>query len=308
MQITEYIEKRTSAGRIIDVRGLRYHVRTWPATGQPDGAPLPVLVMLHGWMDVSASFQFVVDAMTGGREVISLDWRGCGLTDHSGADCYWFLDLLGDLDAALDTLLPDQPFDLAGHSMGANVAMLFAGVRPGRVRRLVNLEGFGAPEIPADSAPTRYKGWLRELKEPASVRAFDSEDKVAERLRKTNPLLSPDKAAWLARHWARQRSDGSWEILGDPAHKRTNPMMHNPEEVLAIWRRITAPVLWVRGDQSPPPEFWGHGRCSVAEFARRLEHVQRVEKRLLPGAGHMLHHDQPGELGPLIDEFLGGST
>ena len=41
----------------VTVRGVKLHVRRW---GNPDA---PTLFMLHGWMDVSASFQFVVDAL-----------------------------------------------------------------------------------------------------------------------------------------------------------------------------------------------------------------------------------------------------
>ena len=30
--------------------------------------------------------------------------------------------------------------------------------------------------------------------------------------------------AWLATQWARPRADGRWELLGDPAHRRINPI------------------------------------------------------------------------------------
>ncbi|WP_347251177.1 alpha/beta fold hydrolase, partial [Zoogloea sp.] len=57
--------------------------------------------MLHGWMDVSASFQFIVDALASDWHVIAPDWRGFGRTEWRG-DAYWFPDYLGDLDAILD--------------------------------------------------------------------------------------------------------------------------------------------------------------------------------------------------------------
>jgi pimeloyl-ACP methyl ester carboxylesterase len=101
--------------------------------------------MVHGWMDVGASYQFVVDALTTDRWVVAPDWRGFGLTPSGGADSFWFPDYLADLDALLDLLSPDAPVDLVGHSMGGNVAMMYAGIRPERIRTLVNLEGFGLP-------------------------------------------------------------------------------------------------------------------------------------------------------------------
>ena len=86
---------RQSESHFPQVRGLRYHVRHWPAPGAPK------LVLLHGWMDVSASFQFMVDALRDPWDVYAPDWRGYGLTEWGRADCYWFPDYIADLDALL---------------------------------------------------------------------------------------------------------------------------------------------------------------------------------------------------------------
>ncbi len=71
-----------------------------------------------------------------------------GQTSTPQADHYVFADYLADLDMLLDHYAPGQAVDLVGHSMGGNVAMMYAGVRPERIRRLVNLEGFGMPATP----------------------------------------------------------------------------------------------------------------------------------------------------------------
>jgi pimeloyl-ACP methyl ester carboxylesterase len=103
--------------------------------------------MLHGWMDVAASFQFVVEALAGDWQVIAPDARGFGLSDwpvaRQGGGHYWYHDYLGDLDALVDHYAPTGEVNLVGHSMGANVVCMYAGVRPERVRRVVDLEGFG---------------------------------------------------------------------------------------------------------------------------------------------------------------------
>ena len=102
------------------------------------------MLLLHGWMDTGASFQFVVDCMADDSSCVALDWRGFGRTDWE-PNGYWFPNYLADLDALLDILSPNQPTHLVGHSMGGNVASLYAGVRPERVARLVNIEGSGCP-------------------------------------------------------------------------------------------------------------------------------------------------------------------
>jgi pimeloyl-ACP methyl ester carboxylesterase len=301
-----YVPRRTARSLFADLRGLRHHALLWgdPAMVTPARPPV---VMLHGWMDVAASFQFVVDAFAHDRFVVALDWRGFGLTDAAAGDSYWFPDYLADLDALLDCaafgLGPGQAVDLLGHSMGGNVVMLYAGVRPGRVRRLINLEGFGMPATRPEQAPERYVQWLDELKEPATLKTYDSVEAVAERLRRNNPRLPADKAAWLAPHWSRQRSDGTWAILGDPAHKRVNPVLSRLEETLACWQRIVAPLLWIEGDDTEVMRRWA-GRYTRDEFEARLAVVRSVERHTLSPAGHMLHHDQPVALAARLEAFL----
>ena len=297
-----YAPRRVARSEFVHVRGLNYHVNVWgdALLVTPER---PALVMVHGWMDVGASFQFVVDALADDRFVIAPDWRGFGLTDTPAADCYWFPDYLGDLDALLDALCPKQRIDLVGHSMGGNVAMIYSGVRPARIRRLVNLEGFGLPASKPEHAPRRYAQWLDELKEPASLRSYASLDAVAERLVKNNPRLSADKAAWLAGHWSQQRADGQWHILGDPAHKHTNPALYRKEEVLECWRLVEAPVLWVEGDETDMRKWWGN-RYPREDFEERLGVVPQVQRVLLTQCGHMLHHDQPEALARHMDAFL----
>jgi pimeloyl-ACP methyl ester carboxylesterase len=294
---------RESRPRRLVLRGLEHFLHEW---GEPSPAQ-PTLVMLHGWMDVGASFQFVVDALaaldTAPRHVIAPDWRGFGRSAASGSDCYWFPDYLGDLDALLDAVAPGRAVDLLGHSMGGNVVMSYAGVRPARVRRLVNLEGFGLPASRPAEAPARLARWLDELRQPVALRDYASVDEVAERLCKNNPRLRPDRAAWLARHWAAPDAAGRWRILGDPAHKRTNPVPYRVDEILAGWRAIEAPTLWVEGRASDPDRWWG-GRYTRDEFYTRLAVVPTQAREVLDDAGHMLHHDQPEALARLMQRFL----
>jgi pimeloyl-ACP methyl ester carboxylesterase len=300
-----YVVRRPARSLFVTVRGLRYHLLAWGDASMVTPGRPPLLLM-HGWMDVAASFQFMVDALATDRYVVAADWRGFGLSDDAGSDGYWFADYLGDLDALLDHPelgLAGAPVDLLGHSMGGNVVMLYAGIRPERIRRLVNLEGFGMPATVPEQAPKRYRQWLDELKEPAELRPYDSVDEVAQRLRKTNPLLPEDKAAWLAPHWSRQNDDGRWQILGDPAHKRVNPLLYRVDEVLACWKQIAAPLLWVQGDRTDLAKWWGH-RYPRSEFEARLATVAQVERHVLSPAGHMLHHDQPEALAQRLEAFL----
>ena len=287
-----------SRSEFVQLRGLKTHVRHW---GKP-GAPK--LFLLHGWMDVSASFQFMVDCLQRDWHVIAPDWRGFGLSQRVQSDCYWFADYLGDLDALLEHYAKDHPVDLIGHSMGGNVAGIYAGVRPQRVTRFVNLEGFGLPTTSPDMAPARYAKWLDELREPPVMRGYATASDVAARLMKTNPRIPSDRAEFLARYWAAANESGEWEILGDPAHKITNPTLYRIEEVLACWQQITAPVLWVEAANTDIWRWIGPTDQARAEIARRRACIPHAKTAVVKDAGHMLHHDQPEALAALVEEFL----
>ena len=301
--MTAYAARRPARSEFVAVRGLRYHVQVWgdPAAVTPER---PLLLMAHGWMDVGASFQFVVDALGTDRCIVAPDWRGFGLTEPpAGTDSYWYPDYLGDLDALLDHYAGDRPVDLLGHSMGGNIAMIYGGVRPARLRRLVNLEGFGLPSSTAAQAPTRYARWLDELRTTAGLRDYADLDAVARRLCANNPRLAPERATWLAPHWARRTPAGRWAILGDPAHKRINPQLYRVDEVLACWARIAAPVLWVEGRQTDIEKWWS-APYPRSEFEQRIATVARLERVVLDDAGHMVHHDQPEALARELARFL----
>lgn len=304
-----YQPHRPSRSAHVPLRTLRTHVRLW---GEPAPDRVP-LVLVHGWMDVSASWQFVVDALAHDHFVIAPDWRGYGLTEAPPVDSYCFADYLADLDFLLDHYAGDRPVHLVGHSMGGNVAMMYAGVRPARVRRLVNLEGFGSPESQAADAPRRYARWMDELKQlhrgNMALATYDSADGVARRLMKTNRRLPQDKADWLARQWAHEvpRSDGGtgseWRIRGDAAHKTIFAQAMRVDEVLALYRAITAPVLAVEASDDSL-SLWWKGRYTLDDYHARLREIADCRVLRIEDAGHMLHHDQPQAVARAIEQFL----
>jgi len=278
-----------------DVRGLRYHVRHWP------GNTARRVVLLHGWMDVSASFQFLVDALAGDWDVYAPDWRGYGLTDWGKSDCYWFPDYVADLDILLERIQPQAPIDLVGHSLGGNVACLYAGVRPPRVKRLANLEGFGMAVTQPAEAPKRYARWLDELHENGGFRPYPDFSALADRLQKNNPRLSRPRAEFLAQHWGRQLPDGRVLLRGDPSHKIVYPVLYRYEETRACWQQVTARVLWMDAAQS---DTLGRIGLTAEQHAERRAAFRDLRHVTVQNAGHMLHHDQPAEVARLLEEFL----
>jgi pimeloyl-ACP methyl ester carboxylesterase len=285
---------KASRSLTVPIRGLAYHVRVW---GEPHA---PKLFMLHGWMDVGASFQFLVDALERDWCVIAPDWRGFGQSAWC-ADGYWFADYIADLEALLDRFAPDEQARLVGHSLGGNVVNLYAGIRPDRVSRLVSLDGFGIPAEGSDGAPGKFAKWLDALRDPPTFAPYASMAAVADRLQKNNARLPRDKAEFLAAHWARTLPDGTAQLVSDPRHKLPFPTVYRMEEVLSVWSRVKAPVLWVSASESFVRKWLGQSEGGIEARMAALRDCRMIT---IAEAGHMLHHDQPRAVAAAIEPFL----
>ena len=287
----------------IPLRGLDHHVLTW---GDPRA---PKLFLLHGWMDVGASFQFLVDALAREWYAIAPDLRGYGRSAWQPQG-YWFPDYVADLEALLDVFAPGEPVNLVGHSLGGNIVMHYAGARPARVRTLVSLDGFGIPAEKPDVAPKKIAAWLDALTAKQEFAPYSGLAAVADRLQKNNPRLARDKAIFLAAHWAALAPDGTARLTSDPRHKLPFPTTYRLEEAFAVWRNIAAPVLWIAAAESNIPRWLDQhpegeaGTDTLAGVRRRLAHIPNGRLAVIPEAGHMLHHDQPAAVAAAIESFL----
>jgi pimeloyl-ACP methyl ester carboxylesterase len=291
-----YQPRRLPRHATMSLRGLSHHLTQW---GPDAAAPL---VFLHGWADTSDTFQFVVDAFAHDHSIVALDWRGFGRSSWQNGP-YWFPDYLADLDALLEQLSPQAPVTLVGHSMGGNIACLYAGVCPQRVARIVNLEGFGLSRTRPEQATERYRRWLEEQRRPPAFSTYPTLEHFAALLRRKNPRLTPPRAEFIAKVWSRSLPDGSCTVSADPAHKMVNPVLYRREEAEAVWRSAVAPTLLLLGGRS---EFRQHlGADGSDEYFRSI--FPQLTIVTLPEAGHMMHHEEPEAVAALIESFLAGS-
>lgn len=276
----------------LEIRGLSFQLYRWPGED-----PQP-LVFAHGWGDTGETFQFIVDELSSRHTIVAFDARGFGRTEWA-QDGYWFPDYLADLDALLDALSPHAPVDLLGHSMGGNVAMLYAGARPERVRRLMNLEGYGLPPLPADRAPGRYREWLDEIKAGSRFASYDTFEQLTTVLARRNPRTTADHLDFIARSWACER-DGRIELRSDPRHKRVNPVLYQRDQAEACWREIAAPVMFVVGALSDVAQRLSDA-ATAAHFKQQFRDLSLVT---IADAGHMMHHERPRAVAELIEQFF----
>lgn len=291
-----------SRSEFLDLNGVRLHIRRW---GRADA---PTLFLLHGWMDVSASWQFVVDALAREWNIVAPDWRGFGQSQWLNRP-YFFAEHMGDLVAIIERYAPDEAVRIAGHSMGGILGTLYAGIRPQRVQRLVSLEGMGIAPTTADMAPARYRQWLDELAQPPRMHVYPDRQAFARRLLKSDPYLSEERAEFLSRHLARigdgtnRQGEARHGVIwnGDPWHKATSPYLFRLEESMAIWREVACPVLWISGRQSWVVRDFA---ARPGDWEARRACFANLQESWIDNADHMLHHDQPEQVAALIEGWF----
>jgi pimeloyl-ACP methyl ester carboxylesterase len=283
--------RRVPWHEMVTLRGLRHRLTWW---GERSANPV---ILLHGWMDTGETWQFLVDCLPEDWSCVAPDWRGFGGTEWP-ADGYWFADYFADLEALLNLLCPGTPARLVGHSMGGNVATMYAGIRPRLVRWLVNVEGVGLRRSLPDAAPDRYAEWLDALREPLQARRYRSIEPVISFILSRNPAMTRERAQFLARAWTRPDGDGV-TMAFDPRHRRVSAMLFRREEAEACWRRIEAPVLLFLGGKSEVlSRISPDGGDEYFHSLYRDLSIVRV-----PEAGHMMHLEAPQLLARNIAGF-----
>jgi len=279
-----------SRSEFLRLRGLRYHIRRW------GDASLPKLFLTHGWLDVSATFQPLVEPLLSRWQVLLPDWRGFGYSEWP-QDGYWFFDYVADLEAVLDHYSADEPVLLAGHSMGAQVSSLYAGLRPARVRKLICLDGIGLPDSPLQRAPQRARDWLDQLRQPPRQKTYDSFEQLAARVRLQHAQLSAAQALFVARCWGQQDGHGRIRLCADPKHRLDGPTLYHAADAMEIWRQITAPTLFIDA---------GKSRRLLTNEERARQRTAFADHRVtvIENSGHMLHFDAPRETAGAMAAFF----
>jgi pimeloyl-ACP methyl ester carboxylesterase len=285
--IGKYQTSVTRRTRTMSIRGIEYCVNEW---GDEDA---PLFFYLHGWADTGSTFQFVVDSLTANWRVIAPDWRGFGCSGHQGSS-YWFPDYLADLHCLLDEYTPHAPARLVGHSMGANVCSLYAGVMPERVSAIVNIEGFGLTNSDPDQAPKRYREWLEASQNVQKFSTYPNFGALVTKIRKRSPGIDGARADFVAREWAHE-IDGTVHLRADPNHKLPNAVLYRRAEAEACWRKVSAAMLLVSGD---------HSQFAIPDDDTGGLPFRNSSFCTISGAGHMIHLEAPRRLAEQIEQFL----
>ncbi len=280
--------ERTAA---IDSLGVRLHVLEW---GDPNAQPV---VLSHGMWDHARSFAAFAPLLAPHFRVIAVDARGHG--DSGWADNYTWLTDVFDIITVLRWV--GRPVFLVGHSKGGGQATDAARLLPDAVVKLVNIDGFGPPELPDGDQPlpVRCAAFLDTRQRVRDRwRPYPDLEALVERRRHQNPRLSREWLRYFSFHGARHETQG-WYWKSDP-HMAHGFGPWRPDWIRLSYATLGVPMLAVIGSEH---DTWGPLPEDI--LAPRLAAVRHLHRRTIQGAGHFVHIERPAETADAILDFLG---
>jgi pimeloyl-ACP methyl ester carboxylesterase len=278
--------------RYFQSQGLKLHFTDW------GNASAPPLLLVHGGLDHSRSWDHLAQALRADFHVVAPDLRGHGDSGWATGSSYSLADHVYDLT----NLVKSEgfgPVAIVGHSMGGMVSLTYAGAFPERVSKLVVLDGVtNFPARRPKPADVRISDWAGDLDKLAKrkIHRYATVADGAERIVGRNPRLTRAQAMHLATHGMKRNDDGSFSWKYDPYLRARAPYRLSLEDNIGLWSRIACPTLLVAASESFLPD---------PEKAGVMSHFKHAELAKIAGAGHWLQHDRPDEVLGLIQRFLG---
>jgi pimeloyl-ACP methyl ester carboxylesterase len=276
----------------IEAAGLRHAARAW---GRPGARPI---LAFHGWLDSAGTWDRLAPQLVAQRDVriVALDFAGHGRSEHRGRDgWYGFADYLYSAVQVLDALGWDD-CTLMGHSMGAVVAALTAGVAPDRFRAVALVEGIAPMTSEAGEARDQMRKGIASHQKYAAYgpRVLPDFTTICSRIAARPWRLTTEAVEALALRGAME-VDGGWAFTHDPRLKAESLVRMTPEQVLSFLRGISAPTLLVVADDGIPyPEELARA------YVRAVEGIRVVN---VPGRHHV-HLDAPEVVLPHVVALL----
>jgi pimeloyl-ACP methyl ester carboxylesterase len=268
--------------KYLDADGLRLHYLDWGNEGAPP------MLLLHGFSGHAHTWDTLARAMCDEFHVLALDQRGHGDSAWAPAGAYTVDDHVSDIAAFHDQLMLD-PVLLIGLSMGGRNAIMFTGVHPGKVEKLVivdigpDLDPRGAERVRrmAAEAPEEFASLDEAMTYLKSYYTHTADAALRHRVEHGLKRLPNGKYTW--------KYD---QFLREQRRQRPAPTV----ELWPVVRRIKVPTLIMRGSESD---------IFTVDTAKRMQELipgsRFVEIR---GAGHAIPADAPEAFEQAVREFL----
>jgi pimeloyl-ACP methyl ester carboxylesterase len=261
----------------------------------------PAMLLIHGGRDHCRNWDWVAERLRDRYHIIAPDLSGHGDSDWIKGSSYTEINYVYDI-AQLVHQKNMAPVTVIGHSLGGSIALLYSGLYPETLKKVVAVEGLGpSPDMikrmRAKSTAERMRGWIGMRREAAGrqPRRYTTLEDAVTRMKEENKHLTDEQARHLTVHGAIQNEDGTFSWKFDNAVRLGGPGGLSTEDQREIWGRIDVPVLLLRGTES-----W----ASDPVIDGRIKHFKNARLENIEGAGHWSHHDRFDIFMHKIETFL----
>lgn len=248
---------------------------------------------LHGWLDNAASFIPVAPFLQDFR-LIAIDLPGHGLSSHVPQGCYFhFVDLAATVVNVMDALKWKQ-CSLIGHSLGAGVASIVAGVIPERIQALGLIDGIGPLTVSEEQTPDMIRKSISEYQQLPNKKLtlYASKDDAIEARLAVSKMERSSVQLLVER--GVKRMDNSFNWRTDPRLMLKPLSMFSENQATEFLKKISSKTCLVRPSTGWPFD----GKV----FSSRINYLQNIEVHRISG-NHHVHMDNPEIVGPILNEF-----
>lgn len=291
-------------------RRVRYETRGGAMAGIAFGAatPEPDIIFLHATGFNARTYRAMLQPLGERYHVVALDMRGHGRTELSASTLGYasWLRHRDDIVAVLERF--SQPTTLAGHSMGATVALLVAGKRPDMVRSLALIEpvilspsAYAVAQLPFGWAMRR---WFVPLARNAARRRKKFPDRAAAEQafsgRGVFKTFPQESIADYVGDGLVEDGRGGFKLACRPAYEAATFCAHRHDPWDAL-RQMEGPLVLLRGSR--------HSTISEASLHRVAAIKPEARVATVEGASHMLPIERPDRARAAIESaaLMGGA-
>jgi pimeloyl-ACP methyl ester carboxylesterase len=272
----------------LTIPGFTIGYKTW---GNPN---LPPMLALHGWLDNANSFDRLAPFLEKQFYLIAIDFPGHGHSSHLPEGChYHFYDGIFNVLEIIKALGLKQ-IHLLGHSMGACLASLIAGVVPEQILSLALIEALGPFSNPESSTREQLSNYAHRVCKVKNkeARPYQSLKQAALR-RAQKGYLAQELIEILAKRGLQEKEQGFY-WRHDRRLLISSPLTMTEGQVLSCLEGIKTKscLIWASKGYDFDREI----------LQKRVEAVKNLQIYALEG-GHHIHMEHPDAVALCLTKF-----
>jgi pimeloyl-ACP methyl ester carboxylesterase len=268
-----------------------YHMRTL-CTENTDSQQ--ILLAVHGWLDNVGSFIPLLEQSPKTCCWHLIDLLGHGHSQWKAAGSfYYFHDYINDVIDYIETL-EGKNLHLLGHSMGASIVSMVAGLLPDKISSCVLLDGLGPLVSDEELIAEQWRLSRKQYKKIKPRRYYPSKNALIQARQRKHHIEATSCELLVQYGYQQEQATGEYYWSFDPRLLNLSPLQITQQQALSILKHIACPTLLINANEGYPLE--------GSDFEERKAKIENIEEIQITGHHHV-HMDNPQLVWQYINSF-----